>query len=170
MSRHFKPPGAYNPKNLSVEKYLPFALAEAKKLVPDAVLFRIDADGIYPDGHADITLADHGSIDFRFISPWRAKGDPSLPVGAKQDYKCMFRIMMDGEGAWAAPINGFECKESLLGPPKCTTREVWKKALAKGAPQNAIAELGYRGWNSKARWYFSIEGTKFSEVFDDDCR
>jgi hypothetical protein len=47
---------------------------------------------------------------------------------------------------------------------------VWKKALAKGAPTNAIAELGYRGWDHKARWYVSIDGTKFSEVFDDDCR
>ncbi len=76
VSRRFKPPGAYDVKKLSIEKYLPFALSEAKKLVPDAVLFRIDAEGVYPDGHADITLADNGSLDFRFISPSRAKGDP----------------------------------------------------------------------------------------------
>ena len=62
------------------------------------------------------------------------------------------------------------CKEPLLGPPKCTSVQVWKKALAKGAPANAIAELGYRSWANKARWYFSIEGTKVSDVFDDDCR
>ena len=97
VSRRFVPSG-YNPKQLSVEKYLPFALAEAKKLVPDAVLFRIDADGVYPDGHADITLASNGSLDFRFISPKHAKPDPKLPLGAKQEYKCMFRIMLDGEG------------------------------------------------------------------------
>ncbi len=82
----------------------------------------------------------------------------------------MFRIMLDEEGAWSAPLSGWECKEPLLGPPKCTSVQVWKKALAKGAPANAIAELGYRGWANKARWYFSIEGTKVSEVFDDDCR
>ncbi len=169
VSRRFMPSG-FDPKRLSVEKYLPLALAEAKKLVPDAVLFRIDADGVFPDGHADITLTDNGSLDFRFISPSHAKPDPSLPVGAKQDYKCMFRVMLDGEGAWSAPINGWECKEPLLGPPKCTTVEVWKKALARGAPNNAIAELGYRGWANKAKWYVSIDGTKFSEVFEDDCR
>ncbi len=169
VSRRFVPSG-YNAKNLSVEKYLPFALAEAKKLVPDAVLFRIDADGVYPDGHADITLAGNGSIDFRFISPKRAKGDPKLPLGAKQEFKCMFRVMLDGEGAWIAPLSGFDCKEPLLGPPKCTTVQVWKKAIAKGAPTNAIGELGYRGWDNKAKWYFSIDGTKISEVFDDDCK
>ncbi|HEX5058344.1 MAG TPA: serine/threonine-protein kinase [Kofleriaceae bacterium] len=169
VSRRFNPSG-YNKKNLSVEKYLPTAIAEAKKLVPDAVLFRIDADGVYPDGHADITLAEHGSLDFRFISQKRAKGDPKLPLGAKQEYKCMFRIMFDDEGGWSAPIDGWECKETLIGSPKCTTAQVWKKAIAKGAPANAIAELGYRAWDGKARWYFDIGGTKFSEVFDDDCR
>jgi serine/threonine protein kinase len=169
VSRRFVP-NNYNAKNLSVEKYLPFALAEAKKLVPDAVLFRIDADGVYPDGHADITIANNGSIDYRFISPKRTKGDPKLPLGAKQEYKCMFRIMLDGEGVWTAPIDGWECKEPLLGPPKCTTVQIWKRAIAKGAPTNAIGQLGYRGWDNKAKWYFSIEGTKVSEIFEDDCR
>ncbi|HEY5949387.1 MAG TPA: serine/threonine-protein kinase [Kofleriaceae bacterium] len=169
VSRRFQAPG-FDAKKLAVEKYLPFALAEAKKLVPDAVLFRIDADGVYPDGHADITLAEHGSLDFRFISPSRSKRDPKLPVGAKQDYKCMFRVMLDEEGAWSAPLDGWECKEPLLGPPKCTTVQIWKKAIAKGAPTNAIAEIGYRGWDNKARWYFSIDDAKFSEMFDDDCR
>jgi hypothetical protein len=113
VSRRFSAPG-FDPKHLSIEKYLPFALAEAKKLVPDAVLFRIDADGVYPDGHADIMLAEHGSLDFRFISPSRSKPDPKLPVGAKQEYKCMFRIMIDGDGAWSAPLDGWECNEPLL--------------------------------------------------------
>jgi hypothetical protein len=168
VSRRFVPNG-YNPKNLSVEKSLPFVIAEAKKLVPDAVLFRIDADGVYPDGHADITLAG-GSLDFRFISPKRAKRDPNLPLGAKQEFKCMFRIMLDDDGVWSAPLDGSECKEPLLGPPKCTTTQVWKKAIAQGAPTNAIGELGYRGWNGVPKWYFNIDGTKISEVFADDCK
>ena len=82
----------------------------------------------------------------------------------------MFRIMLDEEGVWTAPIDGWECKEKLIGPPKCTLAQVWKKALAKGAPSNAVASLGYRPWQGVAKWYFSIEGTKFSEVFADDCR
>jgi hypothetical protein len=125
---------------------------------------------VYPDGHADITFEEHGSLDFRFISPKHSMRDPKLPIGAKQELKCMFRIMLDKEGAWSAPLSGFECNEALIGPPKCTTKQVWQKALAKGAPENAIAELGYRSWQNKRKWYFSIEGTKFSEVFEDDCR
>src|SRR5690606_601117 len=102
------------------------------------------------------------------ISPKRSKRDPNLPLGAKQEYKCMFRIMFDDQGGWSAPIPG-QCNEPLLGPPKCTSVQIWKKALARGAPRNAIAELGYRGWNKRARWYFTIEGTKFSQMYHDDC-
>ena len=165
VSRRFKPPGKFDPKQLDAQKYLPFALSEAKKLIPDAVLFRIDANGVLPNGRADITAVDNGSLDYRFISPSRMKRDPSKPLGAKHEWKCMFRIMIDEEGAWSAPINGWECKEKLTGPPKCSFTQVWNKALAKGAPSNALGSLGFR----ESRWYFSIDGTSFSEMFKDDC-
>ena len=69
-------------------------------------------------------------------------------------------------------MDGWECKETLVGPPKCTFAKVWKKALAKGAPSNAIGTLGYRAdFNGVARWYFDIDDPdmKFSEIFNDDC-
>jgi hypothetical protein len=171
VSRRFRPPAGFDPKKVDAQKYLPFALAEAKKLIPDAVLFRIDAEGVFPDGHADFTAVDNGSLDYRFISPSRAKRDPSKPIGAKQEKKCMFRIMIDKEGAWSAPLDGWDCKEALIGVPKCSLVQVWKKALAKKAPPNALAELGYRAWDGRARWYFTIDDDdlKISEVFDDDC-
>jgi len=169
-SREFAPPGKFDPKQLDADKYLPFALAEAKKMVPDAVLFRIDATGVTPNGRADITAVDNGSLDYRFISPSRSKRDPKAPLGAKHEWKCMFRIMITEKGAWSAPMDGWECsKEKLIGPPKCTLAQIWKKALAKKAPTNALATIGYRAWEGVAKWYFSINDTSFSEVFPDDC-
>jgi hypothetical protein len=173
VSRNFSPPGSFDPKKVDTSKYLAWALAEAKKLAPDAVLFRIDASGVFPDGHADFTIVDNGDLDYRFISPSRAKRDPSKPIGAKQEQKCMFRVQLSKEGAWSAPMNGWECKEKLVGPPKCTFAQVWKKALARNAPSNAVAELGYRAdFNGVAKWYVGIDDpdSKFSEIFDDDCR
>ncbi|NVB81126.1 MAG: serine/threonine protein kinase [Kofleriaceae bacterium] len=171
--RHFKAPGGFDPKHVDVAKYLPIALAEAKRLVPDAVLFRIDAHGIYPDGHGDFTAVDNGGIDYRFISPSRAKRDPKLPIGAKQEWKCQFRIMIDKGGPWSAPIDGWDCKDKLVGVPKCSFAQVWKKALAKKAPANAIANFGYWANSSSgaAQWYFTIpdDDVKFTEVFKDDC-
>lgn len=170
--RRFRPPAGFDPKHVDAAKYLPFALAEAKKLVPDAVLFRIDASGVFPDGHADLTAVDNGMLDYRFISPSRARRDPSKPIGAKQEWKCMFRVMIDKDGPWSAPLDGWECKEKLIGPPKCSFVQVWKKALAKKAPANALGSLGYRPDSSgNARWYFSIrdDSLDFSELFSDDC-
>ena len=170
--RRFRPPAGFDPKHVDAAKYLPFALAEAKKLVPDAVLFRIDASGVFPDGRADLTAVDNGSLDFRFISPSRAKRDPSKPIGAKQEWKCMFRVMIDKDGPWTAPIDGWDCKDKLVGPPKCSLVQVWKKALAKKAPANALGSLGYWANSSGvAQWFFSIrdDDVKFSEVFKDDC-
>ncbi|HTL31514.1 MAG TPA: serine/threonine-protein kinase [Kofleriaceae bacterium] len=165
------PPG-FDPKKVDASKSLTWALAEAKRMIPDAVLFRIDATGVYPDGHADLTMVENGSLDFRFISPSRMKRDPKKPIGAKVERRCMFRIELTKDGAWSAPIDGWECKETLVGPPKCTFAKVWKKALAKGAPSNAIGTLGYRAdFNGVTRWYFDIDDPdmKFGEIFSDDC-
>ena len=68
-------------------------------------------------------------------------------------------------------MTSFECKEVPIGPPKCTFVQVWQKALAAGAPKDAIAELGYRvpSKSKTPKWYFGIPGTSVSYVFDDDC-
>jgi hypothetical protein len=172
-SRDFAPPQGFDPKHVDTAKYLPWALGVAKKMVPDAVLFRIDASGVFPDGHADLTVVDNGDLDYRFISPSRLKRDPSKPIGAKQDRRCMFRVELTKDGATSAPINGFDCNEKLIGPPKCTFAQVWKKALAKKAPSNAVGTLGYRTTptTGDAVWYFDIDDpdVKFSEMFPDDC-
>jgi len=84
----------------------------------------------------------------------------------------MFRVMIDKDGPWSAPIDGWECKEKLIGPPKCSLVQVWKKALAKKAPANALGSLGYRTDGSgAATWYFSIrdDDLSFSEMFPDKC-
>ena len=67
-------------------------------------------------------------------------------------------------------MNGWECDEKLIGPPKCTAAKVWKKALAAKAPSNAVGTLGYRpDFNGVAKWYLDIKDTDFSEMWNDDC-
>jgi hypothetical protein len=135
-------------------------------------------DGVGPDGFANLTYpgfaSDHGSIDFRFFSPSRGKRDPSLPLGVKQkDWKCEFRIETEPDGIELRPLDGWECNGNKPVPaPRCTPAALWKRALAKGAPSNAVASLGYRS-NGRPVWYFDIgePGAKaFSQTFADDCR
>jgi hypothetical protein len=172
-SREFKLPGGHDPTKLSVEKYLPIMVAEAKRIVPDAVLYRIDVDGVYPDGRVDITAKEGGggSMDFRFVSPARAKKPDPTPDAA-DDRKCEFRIELKRDHVWATPLTSFTCKEHQIGAPKCTTAQVWQKAKEAGAPTDEPANLGYRAASGgKPKWYFDIgKPKKYSKMFDDDCR
>ena len=152
--------------------FYPYALAEAKKLVTDAQPIRIDANGVYPDGHADLTLFPNASIDVRFISPSRAKRDPKLPLGIKQEWKCQFRVMATATGVITSPIDGFDCTDSPI-KPRCSVAQVWKKAAAasgKLTGVNAVANVGIRenGATHVMRWFFDIADV-FDEQLPDDC-
>jgi serine/threonine protein kinase len=164
-------PSGWNPKKFDVTGYIKTALAAAKQHVdPDAFLFRIDADGVSPDGTADLTLDSNFSVDYRFISPSRSKRPPGVKVGVKVRYECMFRILVDNGGIELRGMSGWECDEPKLGAPKCSAKQVWKTAIEQGAPADAVGSLGYRGGSSdRPTWYFGIDGTGFSEMWPDDC-
>ena len=171
------PPG-WDPKRVDVTAFVSYAIAQAKKAIPDAQLIRIDASGVTPDGRANLTLptlaSDHGDIDVRFISPSRSKRDPKLPVGVPFEWKCEFRVQAEPDGVSIWPIDGWDCnKETPLAMPRCSAAGVWKLAAsAKKLPPNSVANLGYRAWSGKARWYFDIgfgHDVVVSEVFNDGC-
>jgi hypothetical protein len=173
------PPPGFDPEHLDVSAFIPWAVAQARKVIPDAELIRIDTNGVGPDGRANLKLAslasEHGSIDVRFISPSRGKRDPSQPLGvARHDFKCEFRIMATPEGVEMMPIDFADCsKEHVVPVPRCSFTAVWKKAIARKAPsQNAVGNVDYRSNGSKPVWYFDIGAgfdKVFSQMFGDDC-
>jgi hypothetical protein len=83
--------------------------------------------------------------------------------------------MANKDSVTAMPINGWACDDDMsmpLPPPHCTIAGVWSQAIAKGAPAgNTVAELGYRmnGVGKQPVWYFTVKGTKFSEMIPDHC-
>jgi hypothetical protein len=178
-NRSIDPPAGYDPEHLDVTAFLPWAIAQARKAIPDAQMFRIDVDGVGPDGRANLKLptlaSPHGDLDVRFISPSRGKRDPSQPLGvARHDFKCEFRVMATPDGVELMPIDFFDCaKEHVVPVPRCSLAAVWKKAIARKAPShNAVGNVGYRSNGSRPVWYFDIGfGTDvlFSEMFGDDC-
>ena len=173
------PPGGYDPERLDVGAFIPWAIAQARKAIPDAQLIRIDTNGVGPDGRANLRLpshaSDHGSIDVRFISPSRGKRDPDQPLGVgRRDFKCMFRVEATPSGVEISPFDFFDCaKEHPVPIPKCSFAGVWKKAIARKAPsQNAVGNVDYRSSGSRPVWYFAIGAgfdVVFSETFGDDC-
>jgi hypothetical protein len=158
---------------------VPWAIAQAKKTIPDAQLIRIDSNGVSANGRANLNLASHasphGSIDVRFISPSRGKRDPSQPLGVgRRDFKCEFRIMATPDGVEMMPIDFADCsKEHPVPAPKCSFAAVWNKAIQRKAPSdNAVGNVDYRSNGSRPVWYFAIGSgfdVVFSQMFGDDC-
>ena len=165
------PPG-YDPKHVKVDAFIAWGVEQAKAMVPDAELVWVSAEGVYPDGYADLTLVGNGSVDLRFNSPSRAGRDKSKPIGAKQELKCQFRVMGGIDGVETLPIDGWECDARRIAP-RCTVAAIWKRAVAaqkKLEGLNAIAEIGLREniASHQVRWFFDVKDTA-SEQFPDDC-
>ena len=68
---------------------MPTARQMARKLFPDAVLVRLGAAGVRPNGKADLTLDDSFDVTYRFISPSGAKRPPDLPIGVSFKPNCL---------------------------------------------------------------------------------
>jgi hypothetical protein len=163
-------PAGFDPKRFDVTGFLPEARAKARGHYEDAELVRIDAYGVYPSGLADLTLADDYFIIYHYNSPSRARRPDDLPRGVKHEPNCKFYVWVSAAGVRPYPLDGWECKEPLLGEPRCSAREVWKQAIAKGAPaDNAVAQMSYHDWDGKARWYLTI-GDDYSDSRDDSCQ
>ena len=172
-----------NPKRVDVSGFIRFAIREAKRADPQAVLVRIDAPNVGPDGFADLTLptvaSDHGSIDLRFVSMERGKRDPSTPVGVpvREKRECAFRIELDPSGATIRTMSpaiteASSCiKQRPIPAPRCTAAQLWQKAIDRGAPaKNAVADLSFRAniVGGKIDWWFDIDGV-FDTRFVDNC-
>ncbi len=177
FARHTVTPPGFDPKHANVDQVIQWALAEAKKNVPDAEVIWIEASGVYADGHADLTLpsfaSPHGDITLRFVSPSHQKRDPSVPRGVAQAYKeCAFYIVLGPDDREIYDTSSeMLCKEHPIAHPRCSVAAIWKKAIAaKKDIADAVASITYRsnGWNFEIR-----EGTErpiFDQTFRDDCK
>jgi len=177
VAGHQLAPFRIDPRRVDVSAFIRYAIAEAKKADPEAVLFRISIDGVAADGFANLELpsvaSDTGSIELRFFSPSRAKPDPRTPIGvrSKQQLACEFRIEAEPDGVELREIGAAfgTCDKNIPIPaPRCSIADIWKKAIAKGAPAaNAVANISYyaSGVGSRsAFWWFDI-GSGMDKVF-----
>jgi serine/threonine-protein kinase len=167
---YYKPAG-WNPAKFDVSGFIGEATAKAKEIYSDAVLVRIDAQGVRPDGHSNITLDTSFNILYRFASPSRAKRPANLPRGVEHKPNCLVYVMVDQNGVRPWALKGWKCDMPRLGPPRCTAEQLWRKAAKKGAPtSNAVAQLGYWAAPRKkiGRWWFKIDD-KNRYFLPDDC-
>lgn len=161
-------PKGWNGKQFNMDTYLPTALAAARRVAPDAQLFRIDAEGVLPSGLVDLSM---GSVRYGFISKARAQRPKNVPLGAKWSPNCQVNVWVEASGIDVREFVG--CKETAVPMPRCSLKQRWQAAIAKGAPKsNAIAEIGYRAGviDGKPKWFFDIDDAFDDGPAADDCR
>jgi serine/threonine protein kinase len=163
-------PADFDPAKFDVSKYSSTALETVRAEWDDAVLVRIDANGVRPDGMADLTLSDTFSVIYRFVSKSRKARPKDLPKGVPYEPECMYYVWVDKNGIRPYPLPGFPCDDAEIAMPKCTLEQVWKQAAKRGAPtDNSVAEISYRAWQGKVSWYFTV-GDSYSGRVADTCK
>lgn len=139
------------------------------KLVPaQATLAYVDRDGNLDAEHGRFEL-QVGYVSEKVDDPRRKTGAPV--VAAERPSSCP-KIVWQA-GAW--DVRSWSCREVLPHVPRCPAANVWSRAIAKGAPADALAviTLEYRDRSAPPRWAFAISddlrGVKIRHAFDDDC-
>jgi hypothetical protein len=157
------------PTAWDVTGYVPKALATARSYFPDAVLVRIDADGVYPSGMANLQLDSKFGVTYRFMSPSAAVRPKDLPLGVEHKPTCMLYVVVEAAEIEVYTLEGWSCADEVkLRLPRCSAREAWARAAAQGAPtRNAVAELSYRIFRGRPMWLFQIGQDHDHEIVDD---
>jgi hypothetical protein len=156
------------PSAWDVTGYVPKALATARSYFPDAVLVRIDADGVYPTGKANLQLDSDFDVTYRFMSPSAAVRPKDLPLGVEHKPTCMLYIVVEAAEIQVYTLEGWSCADAVqLRLPRCPARTAWARAAAQGAPtKNAVAQLTYWMYRGRPMWLFQI-GDEQHDIADD---
>ncbi len=159
-------------QSFDVVAYLPKATTMARRLLADAKFFRLDADGVKPNGMADFTAGSGFDVTYRFMSPSAAKRPKDLALGLPFKPNCLIYVTISPRGSGARVLEGWQCPERPQRAPGCDFGQVWEYAKKHHkAPHNAVANISYYGFRgTKAKYSFSISGTKVSGWVPANCR
>ena len=156
----------FDPKHFDAIAYLPTATALAVAKLPDAQLVRFDITGVYPNGHADLTLPAHGDASYLFRSPARSARPAGMPSNVEVTILCYVEVTVTPEGTAEVAVrdvNG-SCTQPLRPPPACTLAQVWAMGKLAGAKPDEVAKIGYLSDG----WFFDTGAV--TESFADRCR
>jgi hypothetical protein len=176
------------------DERLDLAFAKARNAAADAQIETATMKYVETNGH--IALPDwntRGSrgVTFTFRSALGATPPPKAMLGAPAtgggDCK-VISVDFNPDTGWFTADNanvqvtdgrGNACAESTDERPRCTTAQVWEKAIAAGAPHPALASVQLRTGRDKTlttlhSWRFEIVDRTtsvpvFMKYLPDDC-
>jgi hypothetical protein len=143
---------------------------------PELAIRQFTASYVRRDG---TLLPGSGRIDIAFALPDGGDGlvdDPSRPTGApipeptqaeKQRDRCP--LIQLQKGAWS--VHDRPCNKLKLVGTKCSVAAIWSKAIADGAPADAVAVVERNQQTNN--WSFKVtdklRGVAFSHYYPDVC-
>jgi len=148
-------PEAASPE-VTVDQLLARAREFARATHPQLVIASVDAVYVDAEGKLD---EDEGKLTLVLGAMARAADDPrrrtGLPVKAPPvpPTGCQQLVWTRATG-WNAEAVG-SCIEALPPFPRCPITEIWKRAIAKNAPSDAVAVMQLRE-EPPRRWIFTI--------------
>ncbi len=151
------------------------AIPAAAKMTPRYTFRGLHAAGVKSDGTVDLT--NKGSrVRYAFQSAAGKGPQPPRPVGTlpKRTYCGKQNVHLKEVGVVADPdVPAYPCagkwKDGLSRTPACGPKQVWKRAIEKGADDRLLARIQYYRSAVGPAWRFEIPGTKHRFSIYGDC-
>jgi len=117
----------------------------------DAVLVDFDVEGVYPDGHVDLTVLREYEARYRFRSPSQSRRDPRLPTNVEQEIRCLVDVTVKARSVtYSTAVSNSSCREPVRPRWRCSLAQVMRRAQADPATPrgNVVAKVSWLqdGW------------------------
>lgn len=147
------------------------------RLFASETVSKVEARYVRADGRLDPKF---GQLSARSIFPTDTRGpEAARPLGAPIEWNRspMFLrfVTWDSTGAVLNGDSGYGDAQAVLVRPACTVAQLWQKAIAGGAPRDALAVIVLEAASEgrPQRWVFTITDgprrTAFRLEVPDDC-
>lgn len=158
------------PKAVDVVATLP----AARGLTRRTQLRGFVADGVHSNGTIDMSAA--AWIRYAFQSaPGQGPQPPRVPGVVPRRNLCGRQDVFVRNNGMAAMEDQLSvvCPPVAIDPlpePRCTLKQVWDYAAAKGAPRSALARIEYYRATAGPAWRFELSDGSFRFSIYGDCR
>jgi hypothetical protein len=164
------------PTGWDVAAYWQQADAAARAWHGDAELVLVTADATDAKGNAHLeTPKARLRFEYRSQVDLAQTAREHVGVSAGRPANCLFSLYIHDQRAHLSTgMRTGDCAGPRLGPVRCTVARIWERAIAKGAPASALANLELHLSGELRRWRFVIldrasNQPVVDETFADDC-
>jgi hypothetical protein len=149
-------------------------LAAARTVTKRPHLRGIVAQGVMSDGTVDLSEGP-GDVRYSFQSEAGQGAQPQVDPSARprRRYCGLQRVVLRREGMVAEPDLAHQpCPSQhtdALPEPRCSLKDVWQRALSRGAPKERTARIEYYRSKVGPAWRFDMPGTPYRFSVYGDC-